>query len=119
MDRIIISDLEVFFRVGVPDAERAVPQRLLVSVEMDCDLAAASASDGLDQTIDYDAVAQRVRRLGTDRSWKLSETLAVDIAELIRAEFRPRRVGVEVKKFIFRDARHVAVRVERPPPSAA
>jgi hypothetical protein len=29
MDKITISDLEVFYRVGVPEEERAEPQRLL------------------------------------------------------------------------------------------
>ena len=32
MNKIIINDLEVSYRVGVPDAERAQPQRLLITV---------------------------------------------------------------------------------------
>jgi dihydroneopterin aldolase len=45
--------------------------------------------------------------------WKLIETLAVDIAQMILEEFGPRSVAVEVKKFIIPQARHVSVRVTR------
>ena len=43
--KISIVDLEVFCRVGVPDEERAKPQRLLLTVEMDCDFSKAAKSD--------------------------------------------------------------------------
>src|SRR5438477_8877760 len=87
MDKIIISDLEVFYRVGVPDAERAKPQRLLISVEVTRDLSAAAASDDLSQTIDYHAVTRRLLKFGEGRNWKLIERLAADIAEMVLAEF--------------------------------
>ncbi|TMQ00276.1 MAG: dihydroneopterin aldolase [Verrucomicrobia bacterium] len=113
MDKIIIHDLEVFYRVGVPDQERAAPQRLLLHVEMIRDLSAAAASDNLSRTIDYQAVARRLVDFGEGRSWRLIEKLAADIAETILAEFRPNTVSVEVKKFIIPAARHVAVQVTR------
>jgi 7,8-dihydroneopterin aldolase/epimerase/oxygenase len=102
------------FRVGVPDAERAQPQRLLISLTLDCDFAAAARGDDLTKTINYDALAQRVTALGQNRSWNLIETLAVDIAELVLREFAPTRVGVEIKKFILPNTQHVAVKVIRP-----
>jgi dihydroneopterin aldolase len=124
-DRIRIEDLEVFYRVGVPEAERATPQRLLLTLEMRHDFARAAAGDDLTQTIDYHAVSRRLLALGEGREWRLIETLAVEIAELVLREFGPERVAVEVKKFILPETRHVAVRVERPreaapaPPPAA
>lgn len=113
MDKITIRDLEVSYCVGVPDAERAQPQRLLLSVEMNQDLASAAASDDLAATIDYHAVSQRLLHFGGDRSWRLIETLAVDIAQMILADFRPRSVRVEVKKFVLPEARYVSVSVVR------
>ena len=114
MDKIIIKELEVFMRVGVPDAERAKPQRLLVTVEMEHDFTAAARRDRLQATIDYHAVTVRLGAFGRRRNWKLIETLAVDMAEMILREFEPRRVSVEIKKFILPQTRHVAVRVVRP-----
>jgi FolB domain-containing protein len=115
MDRIIIHDLEVFYHVGVPDEERATPQRLLVGVEMIRDLAAAAASDRLSKTIDYYAVTRRLLTFGEGRSWRLIETLAQDIAKMVLAEFAPEEVSIEVKKFVIPEAGYVAVRLTRGP----
>jgi FolB domain-containing protein len=113
MDTITIKDLEVFYCVGVPDEERAKPQRLLLTVEMEHDFQAAAAEDDLADTVDYFAVSQRLLQFGDGVHWKLIETLAVDIAQMVLEEFKPRSVIVEVKKFIIPQARHVSVRVTR------
>ena len=113
MDKIIINDLEVFYRIGVSEEERAAPQRLLISVEMTRDTSAAAAADDLTKTIDYYAVTRRLLKFGDGRSWKLLEKLAKDIADLILAEFTPDSVSVEVKKFVVSEARHVAVQLTR------
>ncbi len=116
MDTIIIADLEVHFRVGVPEAERAAPQRLAITLELEGDFSAA-AGDDLRRTVDYHAVVQRIRAWGEGREWRLIETLAVELAEQVRSEFGPRAVTVEVKKFILPETRYVAVRVRRPAPA--
>jgi FolB domain-containing protein len=113
MDTITIADLEVRYHVGVPDEERAVPQRLLLTVEMRSDFAVAAATDDLTKTIDYHAVSRRLLAFGEGRSWKLIERLAADVADMVLAEFAPASVTVEVKKFILPETRHVAVKVER------
>ncbi len=113
MDEIIISDLEVSYRVGVTELERRQPQRLLISVEMGFDLSRAAATDNLRDTIDYYAVAQRLLHFGDDCQWELIETVAVDIARMVLEEFRADEATIEVKKFVIPQARHVAVRVTR------
>jgi dihydroneopterin aldolase len=109
MSRISIVDLEVFYRVGVSDAERAQPQRLLLTIEMESDFSAAAKSDGIADTIDYFAVTQRLLKFGDGKSWKLIEKLAADIADMILAQFKPAVVTVKVKKFVIPQARHVSV----------
>ena len=109
MDKITICDLEVFYHVGVSAAERAQPQRLLVTVEMAHDFCSAATSDDLTATIDYHAVAQRLLQYGEGRSWKLIETLATEMTEMILTEFKPQTVAVEVKKFVIPEARYVSV----------
>jgi dihydroneopterin aldolase len=113
MSQISIVDLEVFYRVGVPDAERAQPQRLLLTVEMESDFSTAAKTDSIADTIDYFAVTQRLLKFGEGRSWKLIEKLAADIADAILSEFKPQSVTVEVKKFVIPQARYVAVSLAR------
>ncbi|MGE3309996.1 MAG: dihydroneopterin aldolase [Limisphaerales bacterium] len=115
-DVIRLVDLEVHYRVGVPDDERSRPQRLLLTVSMYHDVSAAAAGDDLAKTIDYSAVARRLLGLGEGREWRLIEALAVEIAEAVLLDFGAARVAVEVKKFILPEARHVSVQVERGAP---
>ena len=113
MNKIIIKDLEVFYRVGVPDEERAQPQRLLITVEMEHDFSVAARHDDLTGTIDYFEVTQRLLKLGDGRNWKLIEKLASDIADLVLREFCAAAVTVEIKKFIIPQTRFVAVKIVR------
>jgi dihydroneopterin aldolase len=113
MSKITIVDLEVFYRVGVPDEERAKPQCLLLTIEMECDFTAAAQSDSIHDTVDYYTVSRRLLEFGEGRTWKLIEKLASDIADLVLGEFGPEAVTVEVKKFPIREAKVVTVSLTR------
>lgn len=114
MGTITIQELEISCCIGVPDDERAKPQRLLVTLEMTVDLVTAVARDDVRWSIDYQAVAQRVAEFSGTRSWYLIETLASEIAELVMREFGALSVTVEVKKLVLPQTRYVSVRVVRP-----
>lgn len=109
MSRISIVDLEVFFQIGVTDEERAKPQRLLITVEMDLDFTTASLSDRVEKTINYYDVCQELLKFGQGRSWRLLEKLAANIADYVLTKFRPDVVTVEIKKFVIPQARYVSV----------
>lgn len=113
MSRINIVDLEVFFQIGVTDEERAKPQRLLITVEMDFDFSAASLSDRLEKTINYFEISQELLKFGNGRSWKLLEKLTANVADFIMTRFKPEVVNVEIKKFPIPQARYVSVMVAR------
>jgi FolB domain-containing protein len=111
--KISIIDLEVFYRVGVPDEERAQPQRLLLTIEMESDFSVAAKTDSVADTIDYFTLSQRLLKFGDGKSWKLIEKLAADICEMILSEFKPESVTVEVKKFPIPQAQRVSVSLTR------
>ena len=113
MSRISIVDLEVSWCVGVSDEERAKPQRLLVTVDLQLDFESAALSDRIEKTINYYAVSQRILKYGEGRSWRLMEKLVTNLADTLLAEFKPAEVTVEVKKFIIPQARHISVAVTR------
>ncbi|MCI0745132.1 MAG: dihydroneopterin aldolase [Verrucomicrobia subdivision 3 bacterium] len=110
---IIISELEVFYHVGVTDEERARPQRLLLNLQIGYDFSEAAQTDELGGTIDYFSVCQRLLAFGKGREWKLIEALASEIANLVLEEFQAARVEVEVRKFIVPQTSHVAVKLVR------
>ena len=108
MDTIRIKDLSVLCHVGVPEEERAKPQRLLITVEMNSDFSKACLSDDIVATINYYEVSKRVTELCASGSFKLIENLAHEISSMVLNEFGPESVFVEVKKFILPNARYVS-----------
>ncbi len=113
MDIIEIKDLEVCFRVGVPDQERAHPQRLLITVELMLDFTNAAKTDDLNQTLNYFSMTQQLLSFGRDREWKLIEKLAADIADQLLHDYKPLQIRVQIKKFIIPEAQYVSVTTTR------
>lgn len=109
MYKITIVDLELNLHVGVPDEERAKPQRVLMTVDMTYDFSSAARTDHITKTIDYFQVAQKLIKFGKERSWKLIEKLASDAGDLVIAEFEAETVTIIVKKFAIPQAAHVSV----------
>jgi dihydroneopterin aldolase len=116
MSFITIVDLEVFYRVGISEEERAKPQRLLLTLDIKFDFSSAAVSGRIGRTIDYYEVAQRLLKLGETRSWRLIESVATDVAERILSEFHPESVTVEVKKFSIPEARYVSASLTKQRP---
>jgi FolB domain-containing protein len=116
MSFITIVDLEVFYRVGISEEERAKPQRLLLTLDIKFDFSSAAVSGRIGRTIDYYEVAQRLLKLGETRSWRLIESVATDVAGKILSEFHPESVTIEVKKFSVPEARYVSVSLTKQRP---
>jgi dihydroneopterin aldolase len=113
VDKIVIRDLEVQAHVGVTDEERRKPQRLLVSVEIEADTRTAGHTDSEAATISYLAMAEMVQKIARDKTYRLIEALAEDIASGVLVRFMPPSVTVEVKKFTVPKAQYAAVQITR------
>lgn len=113
LDTITIEDLCLLCRVGVPDEERAKPQKLLVTVEVAGDFARACASDDIADTINYYDLTRQIQALTREKEFRLIERLADEIATLALTKFGAESVRVQVKKFILPEARYVAFALAR------
>jgi dihydroneopterin aldolase len=107
--KISIVDLELHYRIGISEAERAWPQRLLVTIEMETDISAAIKSDDIRDTINYFDVAQMLFKWGKNRQWNLIERLADEMADLILKKFQPERVTIELKKFPLPESKYISI----------
>ena len=56
MDKIFINDLPLSTVIGTLPEERDLPQKIILDLEIDIDLTAASVSDNLYDTIDYSEI---------------------------------------------------------------
>lgn len=115
-DEILIEELELSVRVGVPDEERATPQRLTVSLRLEPPTDFENSGDDLGWTVDYAAVCQEIERFVRDRTDRLIETLADAMAAHLLAHFEIARIELELRKFILPQAKYVAVRLVREQP---
>jgi len=111
IDRIHIEQLEVHGRVGVPDSERAEPQRLSLNVTLWPKI--AELHDDIANTVNYSAVAECVKDFVSHHNYKLIETLAEKIAAHLLARFNLRKIEIEVRKFALLDANYVSATAVR------
>ena len=87
--------LEVFGRHGVDDDEREQGRTFFYDVSLGVE---APASDRLEDTVDYRAVAACVREVSDRTEYRLIEALASAVADELLARFPARRVRVRVRK---------------------
>lgn len=97
MDSITLTDIAVWTRIGVPEAERGKAQLLHVTVEITGSLKIVSANDDVTNGIDYKAVTDAIVALGeTER--RTIERFAEDTAATILRNWNPESVRVRVSK---------------------
>jgi dihydroneopterin aldolase len=112
-DRIHIEELEVSTHIGVPEGERAAPQRLTVSISFWPYHGARDLADKLERTVNYSAVADEAKNFVRNQSANLIETLADRLAMHLLKTFRMQKVTIELRKFPLEDAKYVSVTVTR------
>ena len=100
MDRIILSDIELYAYGGVTEAERKVGQRYRVNVTLELDLAAAARSDAIEDTVSYADVHTVVVETARERQFNLLENVAARIADRILRRFPADRVTVHLEKLL-------------------
>lgn len=114
MDWIFIDALEIDTVIGIHPHERTGPQPLRLQLRMATDIRAAAASDAIADTLDYDAIARRLRAHAQGRAWNLVETLAESCATLLHREFGVPRLWLRIDKpQAVAEARSVGIEIER------
>jgi dihydroneopterin aldolase len=112
---VFLRDMVVHARVGIYPHEHASTQRIRINVDLG--VAEQGGGDCLDRVVDYEQVANTVRRLATSNHVNLVETLAERIAAACLQDGRVRSARVRIEKLdVFEDAVSAGVEVERVAP---
>ena len=112
-DKIHIEQLDVFTRIGVPEEERANPQKLTVSISLWPYQEPSDLADDIERTVNYSAVAEETKNFVRDQSVSLIETLVEQLASHLLKSFPIQKVTIELRKFALQDAKYVSVTVTR------
>ncbi|QKT03168.1 dihydroneopterin aldolase [Ectothiorhodospiraceae bacterium 2226] len=114
MDIIYLHGLKIETVIGIFEWERRVKQTVTLDLDMATDIGRAAASDHIDDTLDYKAVAKRLIEYVGNSEFQLVETLTERVAQLLLEEFRMPWVRVRLnKQGAVRGAQDVGVVIER------
>ena len=113
-DTIFLNDLRVETVIGIFGWERKVRQTISIDLEMAADIRRAAATDAIEDTLNYKAVAKRLIQFVEAADFGLVETLAEHVARIVVTEFDVPRVKVTLHKpGAVRGSRDVGVIIER------
>jgi dihydroneopterin aldolase len=97
-DCVFIEDLQIETVIGVYDWEREIRQTISLDIKMGFDIRPAAASDHIDDTLDYKAVAKRLIGFVERSEFQLVEALAEHCAQIILDEFPVRWLRLKLSK---------------------
>jgi dihydroneopterin aldolase len=95
---IEITGLSLYTHHGVSEAEREVGQRLVLDLRLDVGETDATATDALEDTIDYAEVCQLVALVAQQRSHKTLERLCSVVADRLLGDYELEGVWVKATK---------------------
>lgn len=96
MDTLKINSLSVHTKIGIYEWEQRINQNLILNITIPFDF--SRCEDKIEDTIDYDAVCQLITEYVESKSFQLIETVANEIATLIKQHFNVNSVTVSVSK---------------------
>lgn len=114
MDIIYLRQLRVDALIGVWDWERCIRQTLIMDIELGTDMRAAGGSDDLADTVDYQAVCDRITSFTRESDFHLIEALGAGIVDTIRREFEVPWMRLSItKQGVLKQVREVGIVIER------
>ncbi len=114
MDKILLQNLEVDAIVGILEWERVVPQRLLLSIELQSHITTAAKSEKIEDALNYAEVALVVENLIVEKKYRLIERLVEEVAALLLKDFPTSWVKVRCQKpQVIKNCQAVGIEIER------
>ncbi len=114
MDIVYINDLKIDTIIGIYDWEREVRQTISLDLEMGTNIRQAAATDDIQYALNYKAVSKRLIEFIEGSEFLLVETMAEQVSEIIRQEFKVPWLRLRIgKPGAIRGARDVGVVIER------
>lgn len=116
MDILFLRDFRLDLIIGIYEWERKITQPVKLDLEIGLPEHKAGQSDDVADTIDYGAVADRVKDSLTRRPQPIAlvEAVAEHVAQIVLNEFGAPWVKVSVTKFaIVRGVKELGICIER------
>ena len=81
--RLFLRDFDVQANIGIHEFEKAGPQRLLISIELEVSVSEIPRNDDIATVLDYDFLRREILELASGRHFNLQETLCREIIAIV------------------------------------
>tara|TARA_A100001011_G_C13894783_1_gene668511 strand:- start:40 stop:396 length:357 start_codon:yes stop_codon:yes gene_type:complete len=114
MDLIYIKKLHVETIIGIYDWEREVKQVVSMDLEMAFDIRMAAKTDEIKYALNYKSISKRIIAFVEEQKFKLIESMAEEVAQLVLVEFPVPWLRLRVSKpGALRGSEDVGIIIER------
>lgn len=97
-DKVFIRELTAFASIGAYDWEHTIKQRLVFNIDMAWDFSKAAETDDVQYCLNYAEVSQKVLDFVESQPFKLVETVAYQLAELLQKTYHLTWIRIELHK---------------------
>ena len=111
---VFVRDLNLMALIGIHDAEKIKPQRIIVNIDLSVQETEGPMADDISHVVSYEIVVKKVEAIVAAGHVNLVETLAEKFAEACLKDKRVVAARVRIEKpDIIPNARSVGVEIER------
>lgn len=96
MDTLSIESLSIYTHIGVYPWEKRILQQLKIDISLS--LSIENCNDNIANSIDYDELSKKVITFVQNNHFDLIETVAEQIAQLLKEQFSLAQVTIRVSK---------------------
>ncbi|WP_439239123.1 dihydroneopterin aldolase [Lonepinella sp. BR2919] len=97
-DKVFIHELTAFASIGAYDWEHTIKQKLIFNIEMAWDFAQAVETEDLQYCLDYAEISQKIIDFVENQPFKLVETVAHKVADLLQQQYGIQSLRIELHK---------------------
>ena len=114
MDLVYIKNLRVETIIGIYDWEREVKQVVSMDLEMAADIKMAAQTDNIGYALNYKSISKRIIKFVQEQKFKLIESMAEEVAQIVLVEFSVPWVRLRISKpGALRGSEDVGIIIER------
>ena len=113
-NNIFLHGLKLNTKIGVPNWERAVSQKLIIDVDIQLKGNQIFNSNDISKTIDYALIESEIKKAALIHEHRLLEDFGEDIVSRLKEKFHFEKIIVKIsKKNILPDTDFVGIILER------
>ena len=98
MDLVYIKNLRIETIIGIYDWEREVKQVVSMDLEMASDIKMAAQTDNIGYALNYKSISKRIIKFVQEQKFKLIESMAEEVAQIVLVEFSVPWVRLRISK---------------------